>query len=71
MLRPLKQLRRLVWMEDCRGRRITLPWPEMPINVEELELTSGVRLSAQMSHYSLGFCVRLTHAGAILVRCLW
>ena len=68
MLQPLKQLRKLVWVENCQGRTITLPWPEMPVNLEELELTPGVHLSAQMSYYLLEFCVRLTHAGIILVK---
>ena len=55
-----------MWVEDCQGRRTTLPWPEMPVNLEELELTSGVHLSAQMSSY-LRFCVRLIHVGVIIV----
>ena len=67
MLRPLKQLRRLVWVENCRAGRTALPWPEMPINVEELELTPGVHLSAQVSCYSPEFCVQLTHTGVVLV----
>ena len=70
MLQPLKQLRKLVWVENCQGRTITLPWPEMPVNLEELVLTSGVHLLSQMSCYSLGFYVRLTHAGVILIKCV-
>ena len=69
MLQPLKQLRRLVWVENCPGRRITLPWPGMPANLEELELTSGVHLQAQMS-CCLRFFVRLTHVDVILVGCV-
>ena len=36
MLRPLKQLRRLVWLEYHKPRSNYLPWPEMPPSLEEL-----------------------------------
>ena len=69
MLQPLKQLRRLVWVENCQGRHITLPWPEMPVNLEELELTSGVHLSsADQRRRQIIFdsvCGSLIHVGQL------
>ena len=71
MLQPLKQLRKLVWVENCGGGWTPLPWPEMPMNLEELELTAGVHLSAQMPRHPLDLCVRLTRAVVMLVGCVW
>lgn len=46
MLQPLTQLKELIWLEYRRGIGDSVPWPELPLSLESLDLLPGKQTSS-------------------------